>query len=147
MSNYITEKDFEKELKRLKQRNVSKEREQRLKEEKQKYKTHITLPSTSKLMAAYLFIVLNVVLFYAMKAMWHFADLTFLGVLITDVAGQILVYMIYALKSKAENTTGGIVYETAMAKMHMLKEENEAQKMSSYDKNNNAICSDNNAVG
>ena len=81
-----------------------------------------------------------------MKAMWHFADLSFLGVLITDVAGQVIVYMIYALKSKAENTSGGIVYETALAKMQMIYGENSGSKMSTYEgKETNNL--NNNVVG
>ena len=31
--------------------------------------------------------------------MWHFGDLSYLGVLITDVAAQILTYGIYCLKA------------------------------------------------
>ena len=34
-----------------------------------------------------------------MIAMWTFQDLTYLGVLITDVAAQILLYAIYCLKA------------------------------------------------
>ena len=70
--------------------------------------------STSKLIAAYLFVILNVVLIFAMAAMWHFQDLSSLGILITDIAAQILTYFIYARKSLAENSANGIVYELAM---------------------------------
>ncbi len=49
-----------------------------------------------------------------MIAMWHFRDLTYLGVLITDVAAQVLTYFIYTKKATRENTVGGIKYETAM---------------------------------
>lgn len=144
--NYITEKEFEQKLKQLQQHNLSKERELKLLEEKNKYRKDFKLPSTSKLMAVYLFIILNVVLIFAMRAMWHFADLSFLGVLITDVAGQVIVYMIYALKSKAENTSGGIVYETALAKMQMIYGENSGSKMSTYE-GKETDNSNNNAVG
>lgn len=68
-------------------------------------------------MAFYLFAVLNIVLIYAMVVMYKFRDLSYLGVLITDIAAQVLVFFIHALKSKAENTTGGIVYETAIRQM------------------------------
>lgn len=54
---------------------------------------------TSKLLAVYLFILLNVIIIYALVAMWRFADLAYLGVLITDVAAQVLVYTIYCLKA------------------------------------------------
>ena len=31
--------------------------------------------------------------------MWHFGDLSYLGVLITDVAAQIITYAIYCMKA------------------------------------------------
>ena len=54
---------------------------------------------TSKLFAGYLFALMNAIIVYAMVAMWKFADLSYLGVLITDIAAQILVYAIYCLKA------------------------------------------------
>ena len=36
---------------------------------------------------------------YAMAAMWVLHDLTYLGVLITDIAAQVLIYAIYCLKA------------------------------------------------
>ena len=49
-----------------------------------------------------------------MVAMWVFRDLTYLGVLITDLASQILVYLIYSIKSAKENSKGGITYDLAL---------------------------------
>lgn len=69
---------------------------------------------TSKLVTVYLFVVLNIVLIYAMVAMWYFQDLSTLGILITDIAGQIITLAIYMRKSTAENCAGGITYELAM---------------------------------
>lgn len=115
---YMSEKEYEHELKRIKAKNISRQRKQKLKEEKNKYKSKIKLPSTSKLMATYLFIILNVVLTFAMIAMWHFSDLSYLGVLITDVAAQVLTYLIYARKSMIENCAGGITYDMAMKSMN-----------------------------
>lgn len=111
---YMSEKEYEHELKRIKAKNVYRQRKKKLKEEKDKYKSKIKLPSTSKLMAVYLFIILNVVLIYAMVAMWYFRDLSYLGVLITDVAAQVLTYFIYSKKATTENTVGGITYDMAM---------------------------------
>ncbi len=70
--------------------------------------------NTTKVITVYLFVLLNIILVYAMVAMWHFADLSYLGVLITDIGGQVVTFLIYAMKSKAENTEGGITYEMAM---------------------------------
>lgn len=69
----------------------------RLDAEKNKYKRKNF--ETSKLLALYLFALLNVIVLYAMAAMWKFADLEYLGVLISDIAAQVLIYAIYCLKA------------------------------------------------
>ena len=111
---YISEKEYSARLKRIEIDNHQHELRQKLKVEKNKYNHKFKLPSTSKLIAAYLFIVLNIVLTFSMVAMWTFQDLTYLGVLVTDVAAQVLTYFIYTLKAKAENTVGGITYDMAL---------------------------------
>lgn len=111
---YISEKEYSAKLKRIEIDNRQHELRQKLKTEQNKYKHKFKLPSTSKLIAAYLFIVLNIVLTFSMVAMWTFQDLTYLGVLVTDVAAQVLTYFIYTLKAKAENTVGGITYDMAL---------------------------------
>lgn len=112
--NRLSEKQYSSALKKIQDDNIYIERNNKLREERNKYKRKFKLPPTSKLMAAYLFIVLNVVLIYAMVCMYKFMDLSYLGVLITDVVGQVLTYFLYNRKSQAENTTGGITYELAM---------------------------------
>lgn len=94
-----------------------------LKEEKKKGNHPITLPPTSKLVMFYLFIILNIILIFSMISMWHFADLTYLGALITDIAAQVVVFFVYASKAKAENTEGGIEYERMMYELMNKKEE------------------------
>lgn len=69
---------------------------------------------THKIITGYLFLILNVILIYALISMWHFADLTHLGVLITDIAAQVATFLIYSHHSTAQNTSGGIVYESMM---------------------------------
>lgn len=110
----LNDKEYQAELKRLQKDNLYIEKNLKLKEERNKYKTKHKLPSTTKLIAVYLFIILNVVLIYAMICMWHFGDLSYLGVLITDVAAQILTFVVYCAKSLKENSVGGIVYDMAM---------------------------------
>lgn len=111
---YLSQREYENELKEIKRRNESIERYNKLKEEKERVSIKRKKPTTDKLIATYLFIILNVVLLYAMFAMWHFADLSYLGVLITDIAGQVITYYIYAKKATAQNTKGGITYDLAM---------------------------------
>lgn len=110
----MNKNEFDKRMSCAKKRNEELELKMMLKAEKNKYKEHNKKLSTSKLIALYLFFVLNVVLIYSLVAMWHFSDLSYLGTLITDIAGQILVYLIYAKKSMTENSKGGITYELAM---------------------------------
>lgn len=111
---YITQSKFENELAKIRVRNKSYERKKLLKAEKNKYRNKIKLPSTTKLVMTYLFILLNTVLIYAMIAMWHFSDLSYLGVLITDIVAQLITFFIYTVKSTKENTVGGITYDLAM---------------------------------
>ena len=118
MKGFLSEQEYQKQLEKVQNTNASTERKIALKKEKNKYKFKLSLPSTSKLIALYLFILLNVVLAYAMYAMWHFQDLQYLGVLITDVVAQILTYYIYSKKALAENTSQGITYELAMLQKH-----------------------------
>lgn len=113
---YISQREFERRLKEIQRRNESIERYNKLSQEKQRISFNLKKPTTDKMIAIYLFIILNSVLVYAMVAMWHFADLSYLGVLITDIAGQVITYYIYAKKATAQNTKGGITYDLAMLK-------------------------------
>lgn len=54
---------------------------------------------TSKILAIWLFILLNSIIIYSLVAMWHFSDLSFLNALISEIGAQILVYAIYCLKA------------------------------------------------
>lgn len=111
---YLTQREYERKLREIQRENESIERYNKLRQEKRNAQSGIKKPSTDKLIATYLFIILNVVLIYAMLAMWHFADLSYLGVLVTDIAGQVITYYIYAKKATAQNTKGGITYDLAM---------------------------------
>ena len=53
----------------------------------------------SKILAIYLIVLLTSIVVFTMVAMWHFGDLSYLNVLITDIAAQIIVYMIYCVKA------------------------------------------------
>ncbi len=92
----LTEKEFKKKLKKITDKNKQKDYRRRLKAEKNKYKVHI---ETNKLLAIYLFILFNIIVIYALVMMCVFHDLSYLGVIITDIAAQVLVYGIYCLKA------------------------------------------------
>lgn len=87
----------------------------------------IKLPSWSKLLSLLLFINFTALeIFIGWVTIKSFAlafqygispDFTPLITLISAVLGETISYAIYSLKSKAENTKGGIVFETAMQQM------------------------------
>ena len=111
---YLSQREYERKLKEVQRENESIDRYNKLKKEKRKVSIDIKRPTTDKLIAIYLFIILNVILVYSMISMWNFADLSCLGVLVTDIAGQVITYYIYAKKATAQNTKGGITYDMAM---------------------------------
>lgn len=107
----LTEREFQKKLKRIKEENTQKERRMLLATEKRRY-SEIPHIETSKLIAIYLFALLNVIVVYSMAAMWRFADLTYLGVLISDIAAQVLIYAIYCIKAyHAKKQSENMKYE------------------------------------
>lgn len=132
---YLSQREYERKLKEVQRENESIDRYNKLKKEKRKVSIDIKKPTTDKLIAIYLFIILNVILVYSMISMWNFADLSCLGVLVTDIAGQVITYYIYAKKATAQNTKGGITYDMAMLE-HGLS-----------DVNNDVGTSDNSAQG
>ena len=94
----MTETQYRQELEKAKKESQSRKYKEEIKSEKNKYKKRVHF-ETSKLLAVYLFALLNAIVIYAMVSMWKFADLSYLGVLITDIAAQILIYGIYCLKA------------------------------------------------
>ena len=94
----MTEKKYQQEMGKIKEINKQKEYRLNLEKERKKFK-HIHKIETSKLLAVYLLILLTAIIIYAMAAMWKFADLSYLGVLISDIAAQILIYGIYCMKA------------------------------------------------
>lgn len=96
--NGMTEDDYRKKLAEIQKKNTQKEYKISLKKEKNKYSNKVHI-ETSKLIAIYLFAILNAIVIYAMVAMWVFVDFTYLGVLISDIAAQVLIYAIYCMKA------------------------------------------------
>lgn len=95
--SYLSEREYQKQLARIKKDNLQKERQMSLDAERNKYNK--SRMETSKLIAIYLFALLNAIVVYSMVAMWRFADFTYLGVLISDIAAQVLIYAIYCVKA------------------------------------------------
>lgn len=94
----MKESTYNRKLRKIREQNEQSKRLYDLYKEGEKY----AIPrkrETSKAIALYLFFLLNAIVIYALVAMWHFSDLSYLGILITDIAAQILVYAIYCLKA------------------------------------------------
>ena len=101
------------------------EREYKLKEDQRQFKeTHRPKISTSKLLIVFLFInctIIEIFTGYVTLKSLDIATMTFmmpdftpLVTLIGAVVSEVIGFAIYAIKSAKENTSGGIVYETAM---------------------------------
>ncbi len=119
------ERAFEAELRRIKAKNRKIKRKRALRAERRKYRLKIKWPTQSKLGMWYIFISCTAVQIYSMAAMWHFADLSPLYALIGATVGEGLTYYAYTAKAKAENTTGGIVYENSLKNQTEDPEEGE----------------------
>ena len=68
---------------------------------------------------AFIFMIANCVVIeiYALVAMAFFGDLSSLSALIAAVVGECISFLCFEIKSGKENTTGGIIYESAMKKL------------------------------
>ena len=113
------------------------EREYKLKEDQRQFKeTHRPKISTSKLLIIFLFInctIIEIFTGYVTLKSLDIATMTFmmpdftpLVTLIGAVVSEVIGFAIYAIKSAKENTSGGIVYETAMMNLCGNREPSEA---------------------
>lgn len=105
----MTEQEYEDKLNKIREDNQQQEYRKLIKAEKSKYKPRTEV---SKILAIYLLILLTTIVIYSMVVIWHFGDLSYLNVLISDIAAQILVYAIYCLKSyKAKKSEEELNFE------------------------------------
>lgn len=93
---YLTDNQYQAELIKAERKKETYQRKAEIKKIKAEYRPKI---ETSKLLAFYLFILLNAIIIYSMVAMWRFRDLTYLGVLISDIAAQVVIYAVYCIKA------------------------------------------------
>lgn len=68
---------------------------------------------------AFIFMISNCtcIEIYALIAMFYFGDLSSLSTLITSVVGECVSFVAYEYKSMKENSSSGIVFESAMKKL------------------------------
>lgn len=118
----ISEKEYNLRMKQIQRENEAKERARKLKEEKRKGKPKRKLPSTSKLILLGMILLCVQIVIFCEYAMMTLYDASSLYVLIGIPAALAPIIWGYYSKSKAENTVGGIVYDTAMAGMQINNE-------------------------
>ena len=107
----LTEKEYHQKLEKAKRKNKQIEYYLSLEKEKDKYKKKSKF-ETSKFIAVYLFALLNAIVIYSMVAMWKFCDFSYLGVLISDIAAQVIIYAIYCMKAyKAKKLEEDLKFE------------------------------------
>lgn len=115
MGSRYDNNEFREELEhKVKLRKIEKKGEQilrkrELKEKRDSYKKPKKKVQMTKVITWYLFILLNVVLIYSMVVMYLFRDLSYLGVLITDIAAQVITFLIYTCKSFKETKEEALI--------------------------------------
>lgn len=112
---YISEKEYNAEMLRIKHENESKARLRKLKAERAKGRQKKSRRiSNSKLVLWAMVILVFCIAIWFMYESHRLCDLSQAYALLGIVASLAPVIFGYYSKSKAENTEGGIVYETAM---------------------------------
>ena len=110
----LTQKEFEKKLAEIQEKNKQKEYRKLLREERKKSRTKIKLPSTSKLILLVAFLLCLEIIIFCEYMMIKTGDLSSLYSMIGVASALIPLCLGYYFKSKAENTAGGITYDMAM---------------------------------
>ena len=121
MNRKILELNHEKRMKQIELENLREEYRQ--KEEDAMHNKGRKIPY-SKLVMGLLFILALQIVVFAEYMMFRTGDISALYTLIGISASLTAGYFGYLSHSKAENTKGGIVYDSAMAEMGLPEEEN-----------------------
>lgn len=101
-------------MRKIKSDNKNKERLKALKAERRKMYPKFKLPSTSKLILLGVILICLQIIIFCEYVIIKTEDTSAMYALIGIPATLIPVVWAYYSKSKAENTAGGIVFETAM---------------------------------
>lgn len=110
----MTEKRFNREMARIKVENQRREWNKQLREERRKGRPSLKLPTTSKLVLVATMIICVWIVAFCMWMMYETRDTSSMYVLIGIPVAMAPTIWSYYSKAKAENTAGGITYETAM---------------------------------
>lgn len=118
---YISEKEYNAEMLRIKHENESKARLRKLRAEKAKgrQKKSRNIPTSKLVLWAMVILVFGIAIWFMYES-HRLCDLSQAYALLGIVASLAPVIFGYYSKSRAENTEGGIVYETAMKKQEAI---------------------------
>lgn len=118
---YISEKKYNAEMLRIKHENESKARLRKLRAEKAKgrQKKSRNIPTSKLVLWAMVILVFGIAIWFMYES-HRLCDLSQAYALLGIVASLAPVIFGYYSKSRAENTEGGIVYETAMKEQEAI---------------------------
>ncbi len=130
---YLSEKEFNAQMKRIRAANLTKKRKAELKEERKKGKPKKKTFSMSKIVLLGIILLCVEIVIFCEYAMLKLMDTSSMYVLIGIPVALAPIIWGYYSKSKAENTSGGIVYETAMAQLDIENSQNNSEESNSSD--------------
>ena len=114
---YMTKSQFDVKMAKVQRRNAGIEYRRRLREERMKYWPKFVLPSTSKIVLIVAAILCVEILFFCQWMIVKTGDTNALYAMVGALVSFVPVIVSYMVKSTRENTTGGLVYESAMAQL------------------------------
>lgn len=111
-----TRQDYEKRLRQLERAEKTLDLKKQVEDKEKELGLRRTFkkPAWSKIMLAVMVLICLEIIVYAEIVMWKHYDLSALYALVGVAASLAAAIWAYCEKSKAENTKGGIIYETAM---------------------------------
>ena len=112
---YMSDAEYKRKLKKVELKNKSDERKEKLRAKKNKKYSSL---STSKVVLFTMILICLEIIFFAEYAMISMQNLSAMYALIGIPAALVPIVWGYYSKSKAENTVGGIKYETTMAELN-----------------------------
>lgn len=120
---YMSEDEFKEKLREIERENETLMRIEKLEKERSRFQKQKKKITASKLALMVMFVIVFEIVIFTEYLMYTTQDLSALYVLIGIPATMILPLWRFYAKSQAQNTNGGIVFQTAM-------KENQAESIS-----------------
>lgn len=121
---YLSKKKYDTQLERINRDNLSKARKRRLREERKKYSPKFKFPSTSKIVLIVAALFCIEILIFCQYMIFVTGDTNALYAMVGTLVSFVPIIIGYYVKSTKENTSGGITYETIMADIQSMQNEN-----------------------